>query len=122
MTLDEIEEFGREKKIARLYEGLSCSEIAKELARQKGGYVCHNCHFVTHKDISTVSEIYDDQNIIREVLKDIETAIRKYKQKLIQNLIHSRISIKDPLKPEISKYKSFMEYLIALFEVSERKR
>ena len=119
MTLDEIKEFGREKKIARLYEGLSCSEIAKELARQKGGYICHNCHFVTHKNISTVGEIYDDQNIIREVVKDIEQSIKKYNK---QNLINSRLLIRDPLKPEISKYKSFMEYLIALFEISDRKK
>ena len=31
-------------------------------------------------------------------------------------------SSSEPLKPEMSKYKSFMEYLIALFEVSEKKR
>ena len=85
---------------------------------QKGGYICRNCHRVIHENISLVNKIYDEQNIIRTVLKDIENTIKYYKQ----SLICSTELIRDPLKLELKKYRPFMEYLIALFEISERKR
>ncbi len=118
LTPKEKERYKRiKKKVSELFY-LPCSELVRELESQKGGYVCHNCHFVIHEDISIVNKIYEDQNIMREVLKDNENTIRHYKQ----SLIHSIESIKDPLKSENHLHRPFMDYLIALFEISKRKQ
>lgn len=45
-------------------------------------------------------------------------AILKYKQ----NLIRSNNLIKDPLKSEITNTRTFMDFLIALFEISKKKQ
>lgn len=104
------------KKANRIINDFSCSEAVKNLEKQKGGYVCRNCHSVIHEKISKVNEIYNDQNITRKILANKENTIRKYKQ----SLIRSTVSIKDPLKVETKKHKALMNYLIALFEISER--
>jgi hypothetical protein len=104
------------KKANRIIKDFSCSKAVKKLEKQKGGYVCRNCHSVIHEKISKVNEIYNDPNITRKILANKENTIRKYKQ----SLIRSTVSIKDPLKVETKKHKALMNYLIALFEISER--
>lgn len=106
----------RKRKVPDLYF-FPCSKLVKELEKERGGFVCRNCHFVIHEDISRVDKIYDDQNIIREVLIDHKNTIKKYKQ----NLIYIKDSIKNPLTAENEKYRALMDYLFALFEISKEK-
>jgi len=103
------------EQILLLYNRPS-SEIVKEMEIEKGGYVCHNCHYVIHEDVSRAKKIYDE-NIFDNVLNDNQTTKRNFEQ----NLIHYNQSIKDILVPENSDFKSFLEYLTALFEISEKK-
>jgi len=117
LTPEEKEGYIRiRKKANKIIQDFSCSEAVIELEAQIGGYVCRNCHRVIHKKISKVNEIFDDPNIIRKILADKENTIRIYKQSLIRNTV----LIKDPLKVEIKKHKALMNYLITLFEISEK--
>lgn len=104
--------------IRKLFRSLSCSEIVKELEKQIGGYICRNCHFVIHDDISKISRIYDDQNIIKNVLDDYDLTIRKFER----NLIRSNKLIKNPLKTDMKITQTYLDYLIALFEISKRSQ
>lgn len=104
------------RKVPNLYLS-PCSKLVKELEKEVGAFICRNCHFVIHNDISRVDNIYDDQNIINEVIKDYRNTIRNYKQKLI----NTNKSIKNPLTSEITKYKALKNYLIAIYEISKEK-
>jgi len=107
-----------EYKITELYRTFSCSELVEEMERQKGGYVCGNCHFVIHTKIELIDKIYDDKNITKEVINDRNKTIKKFEQ----NLICSLKSIKDPLKLDMRQESlSLMNYLFALYEISEEK-
>jgi len=110
----------KKNKIPQLYRRLSCSDIVREMEKKyhRGGYVCRNCHFVIHENLSNVDKIYDDSNIIKAVVNDKENAIRKFKQ----NLIHCEETINEPLKPEKTKYESLTKHLFALFEISKLKQ
>jgi len=118
--LYELSELTPEQKIERrrlrnLFKGSSCSELIREIRKQKACYICHNCHAVFHKDTSLIDQIYDDQNKIKKILIDKVKVIKKFKQ----NIIYNTDLIKDPLKTEKTRYDSFMEYLIALYEISK---
>jgi len=111
----------REKyTMAYLYRTFTCSEIAKEMEKiyQKGGYLCSNCHRVIHKDMSIIDNVYDEPDMLKKILKDNEKTIRKHKA----NLVYYRESIKNPLKPQRDRHVTFMEYLIALYEISTSKK
>ena len=111
----------REKyTISYLHRTFTCSEIVKEMEKryQKGGYLCPNCHRVIHKDISIIDKIYDEPNMLKKILEDNKNTIRKHEQ----NLVYYRESIKNPLKPQRDRHETFMEYLIALYEISRSKR
>ncbi|MFX1340566.1 MAG: hypothetical protein ACFFDK_18295 [Promethearchaeota archaeon] len=110
----------KKMKISQLYKSLSCSEIVREMEKKyhKGGYVCRNCHFIIHDDISNVDEIFGDENLINSIINIKKKTIRKFRQ----NLIYSREDIKDILKPEREQYESIIKYLFALFEISKRKQ
>lgn len=111
----------REKyTMAYLYRTFTCSEIAKEMEKiyQKGGYLCSNCHRVIHKDMSIIDKVYDEPDMLKKILKDNEKTIRKHKA----NLVYYRESIKNPLKPQRDRHVTFMEYLIALYEISTSKK
>ncbi len=111
----------REKyTITYLYRTFTCSEIVKEMEKryQKGGYLCPNCHRVIHKDLSIIDKIYDEPNMFNKILEDIENTIRKHEQ----NLVYYIESIENPLKSQRDKHVTFMEYLIALYEISKSKR
>jgi len=111
----------REKyTISFLYRTFTCSEIVKEMEKryQKGGYLCPNCHRVIHKDVSIIDKIYDKPNMLKRILEDNQNTIRKHEQ----NLVYYRESIKNPLKPQRDRHETFMEYLIALYEISRLKR
>ena len=111
----------REKyTITYLYRTFTCSEIVKEMEKryQKGGYLCSNCHRVIHKDLSIIDKIYDEPNMFNKILEDNENTIRKHKQ----NLVYYIESIENPLKPQRDRHVTFMEYLIALYEITRSKR
>ena len=105
-------------KITELYRTFSCSELVREMERQKGGYVCGNCHFVIHTKIELINKIYDNKNIIKLVINDRNKTIKKAKQ----NHIYSLRSIKDPLKLDMKQESlSLRNYFFALYEISEEK-
>ena len=107
-----------ENKLKELYRTSSCSELVREMERQKGGYVCGNCHFVIHTKIELANKIYDDENILKLVLNDRNKTIKKSEQ----NLIYSSRSIKNPLKLDMKQESlSLRNYFFALYEISEDK-
>jgi len=112
---EKIEE-EREARVKNLYS-LPCSELVEKLEDQKGGYICRNCHRVIHDDIEFVNEIFGDKNIVRMVTDDCKSIIEKYRQ----NLIYNKESIKNPLRTDIEIRRSLIDYLFALFEISEEK-
>jgi hypothetical protein len=107
-----------ENKLKELYRTFSCSELVREMERQKGSYVCGNCHFVIHTKIELANKIYDDKNILKLVINDRNKTIKKSEQ----NLIYSSRSIKDPLKLDMKQESlSLRNYFFALYEISEEK-
>jgi hypothetical protein len=107
-----------EYKISELYRTFSCSELVGEMERQKGGYICGNCHFVIHTKIDLIDKIYDDKNIIKAVIKDRNRTIKNFEQ----NIIHHSKLIKDPLKLDMKQESlSLLKYFSALYEISEEK-
>lgn len=109
----------KSNKFTTLFRKMSCSEIVKEMQKKyhKGGYICHNCHAVLHTNLELAAKIYSDPELFKKVREDKEVAIRKYKQ----NLINNTNLIKNPLKSEITKFKAFMDYLIAIFKIAKDK-
>ncbi|TXT58741.1 MAG: hypothetical protein BAJALOKI2v1_310029 [Promethearchaeota archaeon] len=83
----------------------------------KGVFICRNCHFTLHSNISRVDKIYEDNKITEQVLKDYEHINRKFRE----NLITHNKSIKNPLNVKIKKYKSLYKNLEAIFEISKQK-
>jgi len=114
MTLEEKRE---RKRLRNLFKGSSCSELIREIVRQRAGYICHNCHAVFHKNTSLIAQIYDDQYIIDKILEDKANVSKKFEQ----NIIYETFLIKNPLKTEKKRYDPFMRYLIALYELSKTK-
>ena len=76
----------------------------------KGGYLCCNCHRSLHKDISILEEIYDDKIILRKSLEDSEMTRKNFKK----SLVYYKRTIKNPLKSEVIRYFTFVEYLMGL--------
>ncbi len=105
------------RKLRSLFKGSSCSELIREIIKQRACYICHNCHAVFHKDISLIAQIYDDQNIINKILEDKANIIKKFEQ----NIVYNTPLINDTLKTEKKRYDAFMRYLIALYELSKTK-
>ncbi len=119
LTTEEQNERKR-NKIPQLYKTLSCSEIVREMEKRYhiGGYICRNCHFIIHNDISNIDEIFDDPNIIISIINNKTEITRKF----TQNLIYSSEEIKYILKPEKEQYVILKNYLFALFEISNQKK
>ena len=99
------------------YTGLSCSEIAQRLENERGGYVCGNCHTVfDYEDILLIKRIYRDENIARKIFDDYKRVHSKFKP------INSLGSIGNPLKKSININENFVEYLLAIYEISASGR
>ena len=56
--------------------------------------------------------------MFNKILEDNENTIRKHEQ----NLVYYIESIENPLKPQRDRHVTFMEYLIALYEISKSKK
>ncbi len=113
------QEQGIRKKIKGLIESLPCSGVVEELERQQGAFICRNCHRILHEDMGTIDMIYDNQNVIKKFREDSKETNIRFKL----NLVRNSILIKDPLKLEKvkMKLKPFVQYLKALYELSESK-
>ncbi len=95
-----------------LYD-LPCSEIARILEQEKGGYICSNCHTVMHyKHIHLLDKIYNDDEIVKRVLDDFNKVNKKFA------IISRKKAIRDPLKKDIIIDESIKRYLNALYEIS----
>ena len=93
---------------------LPCSEIVKILEKEKGGYICANCHMtLQYISINSLDKIYDDSSIIKKIYKDYNEINRSFLK------IKSNTSILDPLDKSIKIFDSFERYLTAIYKISE---
>ncbi len=83
------------------------------MERQQGGYLCSNCHRVIHTDINNV---YEDQDISKLALKDYRNTLSKHKQ----NLVRINELIGDPLELNVYVTRDFVNFIFALYEISEK--
>ncbi len=105
--------------ISKLFESKSCIEILRELKKRHhiGCFMCHNCHFVIHEDLSNIEEIYDDKDILKKVLEDNKSTFIQYKL----NLIYNKELTRDPLDIDIRITRTFIKYFFTIFKISEEK-
>lgn len=108
-----LDEKTKTVRFAKIYD-LPCSEIAHIIKKERGGYICANCHTVIHnKYIHLFEKIYEDKNIAKNVLEDYNHVNSGFTPfQFIGN-------IKDPLKTSIRMHGSFEKYLTAIFEISK---
>lgn len=95
----------------------SCSEIAKILEYESGGFICANCHNVigyssTH--LKLLDEIYQNENLVDTILNDCKSVKNRFR--LFQD-IHS---IKDPLERDTQTTDTCEKYLDAIYKISQR--
>ena len=96
---------------------LPCSEIARILRKEIGGYICKNCHTVFHyKHLHLLNEIYKDQNVANKVLTDFNNVLKSFK------IIQSIDMIEDPLKKSDIITPNIEKYLTAIYKISESGR
>ncbi len=100
-----------------LYGQYSCSEIVAILEREKGGYLCSNCHSVIHyKKLHLLNEIYEDKKLVRRIKEDFDSIYRNFK------LIHNNKSIvEEPLEKGFKSTGSIERYLTAINEISKNE-
>ena len=71
--------------------------------------------FLELTKINLLSEIYDDKELIREIIDDYNRTKDMYLKNLLQN---KTLSLENPLKLSVEGYYgSFEEYLIAIYEL-----
>ena len=101
-----------------LYKSFTCSEVARILIEEKGGYICGNCHSVLHNDklLPLLDKIFKDRVLIKKIKADYNHV--KNNITLISK-DNSKNSIGDPLKTSSKIYDSLERYLIAIYEISE---
>lgn len=101
-----------------LYSLYSCSEIVKILEKERGGYICSNCHTVIHYEgLHLLDKIYEDKKIVEKILKDYGFVSKNF------TLIHNDDSlIRDPLNKTLKITESIERYLTAIYEISKSGR
>lgn len=104
------------KNIISLYNN-TCSEIVRLLEDQRGGYICRNCHRTIHTKRENINMIYDDPDRGKMEEMDYDKTVNDF----LNNLIHSKNSIENPLKSQFDRHDSFLRWLLALYELSEMK-
>ncbi|TFG17071.1 MAG: hypothetical protein EU531_04390 [Promethearchaeota archaeon] len=101
-----------------LFNTYTCSEIADILEKEKGVYICSNCHTVLDMDYyDIIEDIYDSEEIIKKVKDDyhrVKNRIEKISKISLQN-------IKDPLtKNKIFAIReNVIVYFNAIYELSQ---
>lgn len=110
-----IKEDKKTVDFSKLSKYYSCSEIAKILEQEEGGFVCSNCHTVFHfkKYIPLLDKIYDDKDMIKKVLNDYKYVHDRF------TLFYKTKDIRDPLKQSMRISDSFETYIIAISEISK---
>lgn len=108
--------FSKENKTVNasdLYSYYSCSEIAQILEKEKGMYICPNCHTIfDYEKFHLLDKIYDDKNIVKGILEDFNNVSRKIKH------FQSKKIIGDPLKKSSLISNEIVQYLTAINDIS----
>ena len=112
-----IDEISNNKRIIPNLYNSSCSEIANEIEKEKGAFICRNCHFTIHDNIHRIDKIFENDITRRRAYKDYEICVKNYKKKFFT----SATKIKDPLNANYKKYKALYVYLDAIFQISVEK-
>jgi hypothetical protein len=111
------EHHGYIKSVAGLYnKDYNCSEIAKILEFEEGGYLCKNCHKVIDYSsihLKLLDEIYEDRAHVKEILNDYIQVKKRFKKFYYINLIN------EPLKKLIRSQEELEEYLDAIYVMSQ---
>ena len=106
----------KEKSAISFYNN-TCSEIVKLLEKQKGGYICRDCHRTIHTKRERINMIYDDYDRVKIEQIDYDNTIKGF----LDNLIYSKNSIRNPLKTQFDRHDSFLKWLLALYDLSKNK-
>lgn len=97
-----------------LYSSYSCSEIAQILERERGTYLCSNCHTIfDYEKLHLLDKIYEDKNTVKKILEDYNNVSRKIKPFQCNGLIG------DPLKKSNQISNKIEQYLTAIYEISK---
>ncbi|TFG23589.1 MAG: hypothetical protein EU529_06965 [Promethearchaeota archaeon] len=101
-------------KIYYLFRDKSCSEILEVLVKERGGFLCRNCHRVFHfdKHIPLLEEIFEDRDIIKRIKADYNRVIKNYR-------ILFMTTIGNPLKKSKTGYGKLRNYLRAISIMSD---
>lgn len=101
---------------SKLYH-LPCTEIVRILEKERGGYICHNCHTVIHyKRIHLLEQVYDDKNVIEKVYDDYNNVNEKF------TIIKDINSIVNPIEKSDYISENLEKYLCAVYELSQTGR
>ncbi|TFG22642.1 MAG: hypothetical protein EU529_09920 [Promethearchaeota archaeon] len=100
---------------SRLYDkGLTCIEILRILKKERGAYICANCHTVfDYKDFNLFKIIYDNNVDYKTALNDYKRVQEKFT--IIQNIVNA----KNPLDKSINISEVFEWYIIAIYKMLE---
>ncbi|MBA7515036.1 hypothetical protein ES705_07074 [subsurface metagenome] len=99
------------------YKNYTCSEIAKALDFERGGFLCKNCHNVI--DYSSIylhllEEIYEDEDIVAGIINDHKLV----KMRFI--LFRYKESTGDPIKKNREINDSYERYLDAFYKLTQK--
>ena len=120
LSFAHLEEKTKKQEPYELYFSHSCLEIAQILEREKGCYVCSNCHSVFHYNkylIDLADKIFKDKNAEKKIRDDYNNVLSKFEE----NLINGIDSIGEPLKNPLLTFDSTERYLTAIYEISKMK-
>ncbi len=98
------------------YKAYTCSEIAKALEFENGGYICKNCHKVMDYSsihLQLLEEIYDKAHM-KEITNDYNLVKKRFK------IYRYKESIGDPLKKDREVNESYERYLDAIYKLSQQ--
>lgn len=97
-------------------QSYSCSEIAKILDYEKGGFVCANCHNVlgySSDHLKLLNKTYKDMNLAEKILDDYNSVKKKFR------IFYNVPSIKDPLETNNQITDSYSKYLNAVYKMTQ---
>ncbi len=94
---------------------LSCSKIIKILEKEKGGYICTNCHSVLHfKAKDQLNEIFGDEDIITKIFDDYIQVSKKF------TLLDSKdLVVRNPLEKFDIINGNIEKYLTLIYNLTE---
>ena len=100
-----------------LFNSYSCSEIAEILRKERGAYICSNCHTVYDMDYyNVIDEIYDNKEIVKNV-KDDYHKLRINFTPISKTMVRN---VKDPLQKIIVIKENIINYFTTIYELSQK--